>query len=200
MNFNFEFIKNRLINLFIKPKDEWVTIKGEKSTINNLFLNYAIFLAVIPAIAGLIGYSIVGYSVGALSFRLPFFRSLIWMIFQYVFTLGSAFILGLVIDALAPSFGATKDLDSSMKISIYSLSISWVLGIFMIFPGLRMLWMLAGLYALYIMFLGLREIKTPSKDKEVTYFIAVIIISMLVSMATIFLPHMIAFGGGFGRF
>jgi hypothetical protein len=197
MNFNFNFIKDRLVNLIIKPQDEWGKIKGETATVNSLFLNYAIFLAAIPAIAGFIGYSIIGMSFGSVSYRIPVGRSLVWMIFQYLFALAGAFILGLIIDALAASFDSKKELTDSLKVAVYASSISWAFGLLLIIPGLRLISALASLYALYIMFLGLREIKSPAKDKEVAYFVITIIVAIVIFVILGYLTSLIAFGGGF---
>jgi len=197
MKFDFKFIMDRLVNLIIKPQEEWGKIKGETSSVNSLFLNYAIFLAAVPAIAGFIGYSIIGFSFGTVSYRVPVGRSFLWMIFQYIFALAGAFILGLIIDALATSFDSKKELVDSLKVAVYASSISWAFGILMIVPGLRLISALASLYALYIMFLGLREIKTPGKDKEVGYFVVTIIVAIVIFVILGYLTTLIAFGGGF---
>lgn len=195
MKFNFNFIKDRIINLIIKPQDEWKKIKGEEATTNSLYLNYAVFLAAIPAIAGLIGFSIIGFSYGLGTFRLPIARSLIWTVLHYVFALGGALILGLIIDALAPNFNSKKNMVDSLKIAIYSSSIAWAFGILYLIPGLRIVTGLASLYGLYIMFLGLKEIKTPPKDKEIAYFVVTVVIAIVVFFFVGLFTNLIAFGG-----
>ncbi len=194
MNCDFKFIKDRLINLIIKPQNEWKKIKDEETSINNLFLNYAIFVAAIPALAGFIGYTLIGVFYGRISLRYPIDQALVWLIFQYIFIVGGAFLLGLIIDALATSFNSKKDMVASLKVAVYASSVSWALGLLIIIPKLRIVYSLASLYALYILFLGVKEIKAPSKDKEVAYFVVTIIVAIVIFMIIYYLTPLISFG------
>ena len=106
---DFNLIIQRVIGIITKPNDEWKKIKGETATVPGLFTNYAIILAAIPAIAGLIGWMIIGRSFMGITIRIPFMRSFTWAILMYVFSLVGVYILALVIDFLAPNFGAKKD-------------------------------------------------------------------------------------------
>ena len=101
---------DRIKKLLLSPATEWEVIKGETWTTADLFTKYALILAAIPAVAGFLGYSLFGISYGFGSYRLGFGRSLTWAILTYVLTLGGIFVLGFIIDALAPSFGSTKDM------------------------------------------------------------------------------------------
>ncbi len=41
----------RVQAIILKPKEEWVKIKSEQMTVNQLFMSYAVILAAIPAVA-----------------------------------------------------------------------------------------------------------------------------------------------------
>ena len=51
-------IVNRVQQLILKPKEEWINIKEEKITIAELFTSYAMILLAIPAVAQFIGWSL----------------------------------------------------------------------------------------------------------------------------------------------
>jgi hypothetical protein len=90
------------------------------------------------------------------------------------------FIWSLVIDALASSFGAEKNKAQALKVATYAGTPVWLAGIVSIFPSLSPLILLAGFYALYVMYLGLRQLMKAPEDKVLGYA-AVIAIVMLVA-------------------
>lgn len=98
---------DRVKNLLLSPATEWEVIKGETWTTSDLFTKYAIILAAIPAVAGFLGYSFFGISYGFGSYKLGFGTLLTWAVLTYALTLAGIFVLGFIIDGLAPSFGST---------------------------------------------------------------------------------------------
>lgn len=171
---------DRVKNLIVSPAKEWEVIKGETWTVAELFTKYAILLAAIPAVAGFLGYSFFGISYGFGSYKLGFGTSLTWAILTYVLTLAGVYVLGFIIDALAPSFGSTKDMVASLKVAVFSSTPSWVAGIFNIYPALGILVVIASIYGLVLLYMGLERVKSVPKDKMVGYFVVVLIVAILV--------------------
>jgi Yip1 domain len=171
---------DRAKNILLSPASEWETIKSETVTINELFTKYAVILAAIPAIAGFIGYSIFGFSYGFGSFTIGIGTSITWAILSYVLSLITAYVLGWIIDALAPSFGSTKDLTSSMKVAVFSYTASWVGGIFRIIPVLSFLAALVSIYSLVLLYMGLKRVKLVPDDKMLGYFIVIIVVAIVL--------------------
>jgi len=175
-------IRARVQGIITKPKDEWVKIKEEPSNITTLFTSYAIILAAIPALASFIGRAFVGYSVPFVGWiRWGIGRALIYAIFSYILSLIGVYVIGLIIYFLAPSFSSKKDNIQAMKLAIYSMTPAWVAGVLNIIPLLGFLVIIASLYGLYILYLGLNTplLDTP-KDKVLTYFIVIVIVSIVV--------------------
>ncbi|MDY0298167.1 MAG: Yip1 family protein [Acidobacteriota bacterium] len=192
---NFNAILQRCLALVTKPKEEWETIKAEDTSISDLFMKYALILAAIPALAGLIGYSVIGINFGLGTFRIPFGRGLLWAIVQYVLALVGVYLMGLIVDLLAPSFGAAKDLKESMKIAVYAWTPVWVAGILLIIPALSVITLIVSLYALFLFYLGIKIVKNPPADKAVAYFVVTIIVAVVVSFLISYLARAIAFPG-----
>jgi hypothetical protein len=179
---------SRVQSLILKPKDEWVKIKGEPTTIPQLFTTYAVLIAAIPAIANFIGYGLVGISVPFLGmYRFSLVTALLRAIVFYVFQLAAAYGFGLIINALAPTFGSKQNPVNAMKLAVYSMSIVWIGGIFYIIPALAILALIASLYGLYVLYLGFTSsmMETPA-DKVMTYFaaslVAGIVLAFVVSL------------------
>jgi hypothetical protein len=185
----------RAKNILLTPAKEWDVIKGENLTIVDMFTKYAMILAAIPAVAGFIGYVVIGMSFGGFgTFRMPFGTALIWAILTYIFSLGGVFLLAFIIDTLAPNFGCAKDLTAAVKIVIFSYTAAWVAGIFNIIPALAILVSLASIYSLYLMYVGMQKIKDVPKDKMVAYFVVTIIAAIVVFFIIGFIVSRVAFG------
>jgi hypothetical protein len=196
----------RAKNILLTPAKEWDVIKGENLTIVDMFTKYAMILAAIPAVAGFIGFSLIGVSYGFGTFRWPMGTALVWLILSYVLSLGGVFLLAFIIDALAPTFGCAKNLVAAVKIAVFSYTPIWVAGILGIIPAISILMLLASIYSLYLLYMGLQKIKEPANDKLMPYFavsiVALIVIYWLVGfiVSRIALGSIASLAGGFGGF
>ncbi len=172
---------DRAKNILLSPNTEWEVIRSESSTTAELFSGYAVFLAAIPAIAGFIGYYLIGISLGSFgSIRLEIGTSLTWAILTFILSLVSVYALAWIIDSLAPSFGSTKDFISSLKVAVYAYTAVWVAGIFHIIPSLSFLAGIAGIYSLVLLYMGLKQVKSAPSDKLVAYFVVIIIAALVL--------------------
>lgn len=185
----------RVKNILLSPVTEWETIKGETHTVTDLFTQYAMILAAIPALAGLIGFSVIGSSYGFGTFRLPIGYGLTHCILTYVFSLIGVYLLAMIIDFLSPNFGASKDMDAALKIAVFSMTPAWVGGIFLIIPALSIISMLAGLYGLYLLFLGIKLLKDTPPDKQLIFFIVTILVAIVIQVIFYSIVQAVAFRG-----
>ena len=197
----------RAKNIILAPAKEWDVIKGESLTIAEMFTKYAMILAAIPAVAGLIGYVVFGMSFGGFgTFRWPIGTALVWAVLTYVLGLAGVFLLAFIIDALAPTFGCQKNMVAAVKIAVFSYTPAWIAGVLGIIPALSVLMIIASIYSLYLMYLGLQKIKEPAKDKLMPYFVAAIVAMVVIYWLVGFIVSRIALGsmsglaGGLGGF
>ncbi len=165
----------RAKNIVLKPKDEWKVIDTETATTGGLYTGYIVPLAAIGPVAAWIGWSVFGI----MGFRMPLTAGLKTAIIQYVASLISVFILALIIDALAPTFGGQKNRTQALKVAAYSSTAAWVAGIFAIVPALSILGILA-LYSLYLLYLGLPALMKSPQEKAMGYTAVVVICAVLL--------------------
>ncbi|HOW44039.1 MAG TPA: Yip1 family protein [Candidatus Aminicenantes bacterium] len=185
----------RAKNIILAPAKEWDVIKGESLTIAEMFTKYAMILAAIPAVAGLIGYVVIGMSFGGFgTFRWPIGTALVWAVLTYVLGLAGVFLLAFIIDALAPTFGCQKNMVAAVKIAVFSYTPAWIAGILGIIPALSVLMIIASIYSLYLMYLGLQKIKEPAKDKLMPYLVAAIVAMVVIYWLVGFIVSRIALG------
>jgi hypothetical protein len=167
---------DRAKNILMSPTSEWEVIKTESLTNGQMIGGYAAILALIPAAASFVGKCLVGVPLIG---RIPIMPGLLWAVLTYVMSLVSLWIMAIIIDGLAPSFGATKDMNASMKVSVFSMTAVWVAGIFTILPLLGIL-AIIGLYSLYLLYVGMKVVKAPAADKLMAYYIITLVVAIVV--------------------
>jgi hypothetical protein len=150
--------------MLIDPWAEWMVIERESGDPAYLLSRYVAVLALVPAVCGFVGASVIGVTVpGTGLVRAALFDGFFGAIFGYAMAFGIVLILALIIDLLAPLFGGRKDFDSAFKLVVYSYTPVWLTGIFLLLPGLRFL-ILTGFYGAYVLALGLpRLMKSPAQ-------------------------------------
>jgi len=162
----------RVKNIILTPKTEWPVIAGEPGDVGFLFGNYVAILAAIPAVCGFIGAMLLGVPIGA---------ALLSAVVHYLLTFVVVYIVALVVDALAPTFGSTKNFANALKLTVYSYTPSWLAGVFLLIPGLHFLTIL-GLYGLYLLWLGLPPLMKTPPDKTIVYTIAIVICALIIGI------------------
>jgi hypothetical protein len=173
---------DRVKNIILTPKTEWPVIDREPGDVPYIFTNYVAILAAIPAICGFIGLSIVGISLpGAGTVRLPVATGLLSAVVGYLLTFAIVYVVALVVDALAPTFSGRKNFESALKVTAYSYTPSWLCGIFLLIPSLRLLTIL-GLYGLYLLWLGLPVLMKSPQDKSLPYTAAVVVCALIIQI------------------
>ena len=189
---------NRVKGILLKPKDTWQEIKGEQTTIKELYTSYAAILAAIPPIAMFIGFSILGVRVMGMYYRVSLINSIGHMIVSYVLSLVGLYIVALIIDKLAPSFSSQQNMVNAMKVAVYTMTPLWIGSILYIIPSLSPLVMLISLYGLYLFYLGLPSLMETPQEKAIGYVIVSIIVSIVVFALVGFITGALFHMGGMG--
>jgi hypothetical protein len=123
---------------------------------------------------------IIGFSVfGFMGYRVPIGSALTYALATYILTLVGTYLLGLIIDTLAPTFNGKRSLIQALKVAAYSSTAAWVAGIFALIPALSILSIL-GLYSLYLLYLGLPTLMKAPKEKAVGYTVVVILAAIVI--------------------
>jgi hypothetical protein len=170
----------RVKRILRSPRTEWVAIETEVTTPAALYTGYVMPLAAIGPVAQVIGYSVFGLTVPFLgTYRVPIGSALTTAVVQYILVLAGTYLLGLIIDGLAPTFGAQRNPIQALKVAAYSSTAFWLAGVFALIPGLRALQIL-GLYSLYLLYLGLPTLMKSPRDKTPAYTVVVIVAAVVV--------------------
>jgi hypothetical protein len=157
-------VADRARRILANPRDEWVKIAAEPATVQSLYTNWIMVLAAIGPIALLLSMHPLQVAVA-----------------QYVRSLITTFVLALVVDALAPSFGGTKDFTASLKLTAYSYTAAWLVGVFNLLGTLGdIVILIATLYTLYTFLVGAPVLNRSSPDKAVPFTLVVLLCAVVL--------------------
>ena len=174
-------LKTRVTNILTKPAAEWPVIAAEPTDVATLYKQYIMPLAAIPAVASFIGHTVFGMYVPLLgTIRTGIVRGLVTLIVTYVMTLAAAYISALVIQKLAPKFKSSGTTIDALKLVAYSSTAVWMAGILNIVPTLAVIGLLAGLYSIYLFYLGLPVVMKTPADQVIVYMVVSAVVIILV--------------------
>jgi len=167
--------------LLLSPHEEWRAIAAEELSIQDMFIKYAAYLALIPAVSMIIGFGIVGLRLGPTYYRMPIMSALFSGILSYILSLAGVLAGGYIINFLSQYFSAEGGIKPAMKLAVYSSTAYWISGIFGIIPSLGFLSIL-GLYSVYLLFVGIPILLKVPEDKTMPFIIAVVISSLVLGI------------------
>jgi hypothetical protein len=164
------------------PRSEWAVVAGEQTTIKDLYLGYIMVLAAIGPVCGFFKMTLFGINVPLLgTYRVGFGAGLGNMLFSYVMALVGVYLVGMVINLLAPSFGGTKNDLQALKTVAYAYTAAWLAGVGQLLPWVGMMILLAGsLYSIYLLYLGLPVMMQCPAEKAKGYTAVAIVVAVIV--------------------
>jgi hypothetical protein len=164
---------NQAISVLLNPKQALQNVKNEKMEMMDIILYLAI--VAIPTLLGFIlGYGVIGYggfylgaSVGA-------------AILYYIIAIIGIIVFGFILNAFAPTFKSKQNQMQALKLVSYAAT-PWLLaGIFYLHPSIWFLATIAGLYGLYILYIGIPILMETPKDQQIPFLIVAIVIYIII--------------------
>lgn len=173
----------RVKSVCLSPDSSWTRIANEHAEASTLIVNYVLPLAGAAAVAQLIGAVVIGQSFGYLgTYRMPITTALGVAIASLIFAAVGVIVMSFIIDALAPTFGATKNREQALKVAVYSATPVWIAGLLQIIPALGLLVLVGSLYALYLLYLGLPRLMKCPQEKAIAYVGSVIACAIVIGV------------------
>ncbi|MGB5184651.1 MAG: Yip1 family protein [Xanthobacteraceae bacterium] len=160
--------------ILVDPGAAWRGIEKDIGDPAYLLSRYVAVLALIPAFSGFVGATLIGVITPSGVLRADLIDGLFGAIVSYATSCAIVLLLGLIIDLLAPLFGGRRDFEDAFKLAVYSFTPLWLVGIFLLLPGLRFL-LLTGAYGIYLFWLGAPRL-TKVPEQQAANFTAVIVI------------------------
>jgi hypothetical protein len=182
-------VLNHVWGLIFHPLDEWKSIKEERCTIGKCYCSHVLFLSAIPAIAGYIGTTQVGWSFGAGEVhKLTHQSALQIAIITYLTMLVAVFSIGKAIHWMGQTYGSKQTLPQAIALAAYAATPLWLVGFFFLYP---MLWvnMVVGLpalaYTVYLLYTGVPVMMGVSKERGFLFASAVLAVGLVMLVAVL---------------
>jgi Yip1 domain len=188
--------------MLLTPRAEWPVAAAEPDTISGVYTGYILLLAAIPVLVSFLASTVIGVSVPLLgTYRVGITAALTGAVVRYALSLAGVYIVAIIVDALAPTFGAEKNPVQALKTVAYSYTAYWVVSILGIIPGLGLLAALGGgIYSIYLLNMGLPYTMKCPTDKTVGYTALTVVITIIVGVVvSLILAALGGLGLGVGR-
>ena len=175
---------DRIKAILMAPKDEFPRIAAEPMTVQGIMTGWVAPLAAIGPVASTVGMLIFGISFFGFHWTPSPAYLIASGVTSYVVTLICVYLLALVVDGLAPSFGGQKDQVQALKAVAFSWTAGWIAAVFAIIPVLGILGLVGALYSLYLLFVALPIFTKAPADKAVGYAVVVVIVAIVLFAVT----------------
>ena len=189
-------VLQRIKNILLSPNAEWPLIAAEPTSVVQISVGYVLPLT---ALVALMSWVRLFFAEA----RSPFGGTVQWlhtlglgtvaMIFLLSFS--GLWIMALIIDGFAPTFGGSRDRRQAFKVAVYSFTPAYVGSVLMLLPILpTALQLFAGLYGIYLLYIGLPVVMRSPPDRALGYTATVIACAFLLSVVLRFLLLSLVFG------
>ena len=198
-------ILDHTLGIMLHPDSEWKAIRKEKHSFRQVFLSHVPFLALIPTISFFIGVTQVGWSFGSGDpVKLTLLSAMELCGLTYFAMLIGVFILGEYINWIAKTYGV-KDSEErrhyeGTALAVFITTPVFLVGVFGLYPDLWLnaaVTMIAGAYAVYLIYEGIPILMNISKDQAFMYASSVVTFG-LIMMVVVRVGAVIAWNLGVG--
>ena len=166
----------RIKGMLFAPRAEWAVIATEATPTARLYTTFIVPLALLDALVGFI-------HVTAGSVHVPFSGGVITAFLVFVFGLLGILLVAVIIDAVAPFFGAVRNRRLASAIAAYASTPIWLATVFVPFPTLWVpLQALAVMYHTWLLYLGLRLLMRAARDRVLGYATTVVLCTILLEI------------------
>ncbi|HEY6924613.1 MAG TPA: Yip1 family protein [Steroidobacteraceae bacterium] len=166
----------RMKGMLFAPSAEWMLIATDVTPTARLYTSYIVPLALLDALVGFI-------HVTSGAAHVPFSGGVITALLVFAFGLLGIFLVALIINAVAPFFGAVGNRRLAAAIAVYASTPIWLATVFVPFPTLwAPLQVLAVTYHTWLLYLGLRQLMKAPRDRVLGYATTVVLCTILLEI------------------
>jgi hypothetical protein len=159
-------IIRRILDILVDPAKGWRVVRDEPIHGRDAILRYVFFVALVPALCHLLGLLIFGAD---------FLFGFVVSFLLFGLSVGSVFLLGTLINSMAPSFGTIRNENAAFKLISYASTPVWVMGLLLLFPDLTLFVALVGFgYATYVFYVGCQVLMETPQEKAAGFSFAAI--------------------------
>jgi hypothetical protein len=173
----------RIRNIVVAPRAEWSVIEAEHTSVGRLYTRYVAPMAAFAAAMSFVRMSVVGVTPpwgGTIRTSVP--SALAASVVTFILGLIGLFLVGFIINMLAPAFSGDRNQRQALKTAAYALTPAWLGTSLTFLPLGSLLQLVAGLYGIYVLYLGLPVMMGIPRAKADGYAVAVVVCTILVGI------------------
>jgi hypothetical protein len=168
-------LPGRVKGILFAPKKEWLFIARECTTPARLYTGYVMPLAGFAALITLVRFSLVN--------RAPLASAAALAAVIFGCQLLGVYMVSLIINALASSFGGAHSPFQALKVATYACTPIWIAALLISFPAVSTpTQILAGIYYTYLLYLGLSMVMKSPRDRALGYATTVVLSSIILDI------------------
>lgn len=166
--------------IVMTPKTEWPLVAQERTQPRQVLLGYAMPLAAIGPLAGLIGGQLFGIGVLGFRYHPSLVSGISSAIVAYVMALVSLFVVAFAANYLSPKFGGREDFPAAFRLVAYSMTAAWLAGIFSLILSLAIIGLILSLYSFYLFYLGATAVMGVPREKATGYTAVTVVVVLVI--------------------
>jgi hypothetical protein len=177
-------ILNHVWGLFTNPEKEWKAINAERCSVGRCYCSHVLLLAAVPALAGYVGTTAVGWQVVSREVhRLTPESALSIAIVFYLAMLGGVLTVGKLIHWMGQTYGAKKTFPQCVALAAYAATPLFLCGLMLLYP---VLWLnlLIGLpalaYTVYLLYSGVPVMMGVTRERGFLFSSAVLAVGLVM--------------------
>lgn len=169
--------------LFIKPENEWKTIRGKKTSVKEVYLTLVLLLAAIPPLCGYIGTTMVGWQIADGPVVQLTDRSAIKIsILFYLAILISIYAIGRMIHWMGETYGFNRTVARCVQLAAFTVTPLMLIGVFLLFSEIWVIYLIglpALVYSVYLLYTGVPIMLDVPRDKGFLLSSAVLAVGLV---------------------
>lgn len=189
-----------LLGLFARPREEWRRIRERGYSIGSCLGGHTLLLALVPAVAGYIGTTQIGWQIGAGDpVRLTSESAGRIAVLYYLAMIAAVMSVGWMIHWMSQTYGANPTLAQCLVLASYTATPLFLIGVMQLYP---VLWLnlVVGLPALAlttrIFFTGVPVMMNIPEERAFMFASAVMAFG-LVTLVAMLAVTVLLWGAGF---
>ncbi len=173
----------RAKNIILTPRSEWPVIEAEPTSVLQLYTGYVMPMAAFAAVMSFLRMSVVGVSLpfGG-TIRTPLLSGLISSVVTFALGLIGLYLVGFIINMFAPTFSGQRDQRQALKTAAYALTPAWLATALTFLPLGSLLQLIACVYGIYVLYVGLPVMMRSAQDKAAGYTAAIVVCSIVIGI------------------
>jgi hypothetical protein len=183
-------------SIIVRPFSTWRAIANEPISNARLALGYVLPLALIGPVATFFARRFVGVRVGHVVYRASTYGALTEAEFSLGMALAGLILVTLLVDVLAPFFGAGRSFGKAIRVTAFAYTPVWLAAVTVLVPWVGVIQLLAVAYEIVLLHAGIAVVMGVSRKRAGALAVCAVAGTVLIAVVFGELFAVVAHDGG----